>query len=81
MKMTLRFLTFLFVLNICGTWSAVAEESGTNTGDTEVINFVLPGDFQDVLKQAKERNRCFLIKGIAFGVDKLGAKCATKGLW
>lgn len=53
----------------------------TSRGDTEVIDFVYPGNFAEVLKRAKARNRPFLIKGVAFGVNAEGAECATKGHW
>ncbi|MGE3851452.1 MAG: hypothetical protein AB7K09_06910 [Planctomycetota bacterium] len=52
-----------------------------HAGDTNVVNFVLPGHFADALAAAKQQNRCLMIKGVAFGVDAEGAVCATKGHW
>ena len=50
-------------------------------GDTRVVNFYLPAEFEQALADARESNRLLLIKGVAFGVDQLGATCATKGHW
>lgn len=50
-------------------------------GDARVVNFYLPAEFEQALADAKESNRLLLIKGVAFGVDQLGATCATKGHW
>lgn len=45
------------------------------------IRWHLPGDFDEVVKLARKQGRLILIKGISFGIDELGAKCATKGKW
>ncbi|MHC5019102.1 MAG: hypothetical protein ACYTGX_03105 [Planctomycetota bacterium] len=58
-----------------------AQEPAQRGGDPEVINFIYPGEFAKALEQAKRRNRCLIIKGVAFGVDAAGAECATKGHW
>lgn len=50
-------------------------------GDTTVVNFFLPGTFADALDRAKTSQRCLIIKGVAFGIDEAGSKCATKGHW
>lgn len=40
-----------------------------------------PGDFEKARERARTENRILIIKGIAFGVDEEGARCATKGDW
>ena len=61
------------------------EESGQPAidaeGDTRVVDFYLPHEFEQALKASKQQNRCLLIKGVAFGIDAAGEKCATKGHW
>jgi hypothetical protein len=49
--------------------------------DPCAINWVLPGQFEAARDRAAKENRILMIKGIAFGVDAAGAKCATKGQW
>jgi hypothetical protein len=49
--------------------------------DTTAIDWYFPGDFEAARTAAEKSNRILLIKGIAFGVDAAGAKCATKGCW
>lgn len=49
--------------------------------DRSAIRWTLPGHFDEALARAKKENRLIIIKGIAFGVDEAGAKCATKGDW
>ena len=56
-------------------------EPEKKVGDTRVVDFFLPNQFGKAKTASKERNRCLLIKGVAFGVDKVGAGCATKGHW
>ena len=87
--MTYRSMSIrLAMLAACAASSIAQSEAGQaplkNTGgpgDSTVVDFVLPGQFEDALARAKKRNRPLLIKGVAFGVDKLGATCATKGKW
>ena len=50
-------------------------------GDTEVVAFHLPGQFAAAVDRAMEEERLLLVKGVAFGVDEEGARCATKGKW
>ncbi len=64
-----------------GAPALVAQEPARNPGDTTVVNFFVPGQFKKALAAAKTRNRCLVIKGVAFGMDQKGAACATKGLW
>ena len=49
--------------------------------DRTAIQWVLPGDFPQALARAQKEQRIVVIKGISFGVDGAGAKCATKGVW
>ena len=49
--------------------------------DRAAIQWVLPGDFPQALERAQKEQRVLVIKGISFGVDAAGAKCATKGVW
>ena len=58
-----------------------ADEAGKSCENTIAINWVLPGHFEDALKQANAHQRLIMIKGIAFGIDDVGATCATKGCW
>lgn len=49
--------------------------------NTLAIKWILPGHFDDALKQANAQHRIIMIKGVAFGIDDAGATCATKGCW
>ena len=49
--------------------------------DTNAIRWVLPADFDVALRRARAESRLLLIKGVSFGIDAEGAKCATKGRW
>ncbi len=49
--------------------------------DRAAIQWKLPHQFSDALKEAKSKNRILLIKGVSFGIDDAGAKCATDGMW
>jgi len=49
--------------------------------DPSAIRWFIPGEFKAAQKRAKEEKRLLIIKGISFGVDDAGAKCATKGKW
>ena len=50
-------------------------------GDATNIDFIYPGQFARALAKAKQARRPLIIKGVAFGVDQVGATCATKGHW
>jgi hypothetical protein len=50
-------------------------------GDTSAIEWHVPGDFKKALKKSVDSGRLLILKGISFGVDEAGAKCATKGDW
>jgi hypothetical protein len=49
--------------------------------DTTAIKWHLPDEFATARKAAGQEKRILMIKGIAFGVDEAGARCATKGCW
>ena len=49
--------------------------------DRSAIRWTLPGKFADARARATAEKRLLILKGIAFGVDELGATCATKGNW
>lgn len=57
---------------------AMQEEYGC---DRSAIRWTLPGDFKAAREKARKENRILIIKGISFGVDKLGARDATCGTW
>jgi len=49
--------------------------------DDAAIDWVLPGSFAKAQARAARENRILLIKGVSFGIDSAGAKCATEGTW
>ena len=74
-----RLLRFAFLAALLATSRAAAE---TPYGcDPSAIRWTLPGNFNDARERARKERRLIVIKGIAFGVDEAGAKCATKGDW
>lgn len=50
-------------------------------GVTTNVDWVLPGGFDKAVERAKREHKLILIKGVSFGIDEVGAKCATKGKW
>ncbi len=76
----MRHLTILFVGGLAVSLYFAASVLGDDP-ENENIQWVLPGDFEDALERAKAENRIILIKGLGFGLDELGSKCATKGCW
>lgn len=61
---------------------AAPSQDRTEPGeDRTAIHWVLPGDFATALTRARAEQRILVIKGISFGVDGAGSKCATKGVW
>ena len=78
----------LFLLLVVALFPAAALQAQDSSspepvaaGDPTVVEFILPGHFKEALAASTERNRCLLVKGVAFGVDAAGAVCATKGHW
>lgn len=61
--------------------NAAAQDAADPACDRNAIAWVLPGDFPQALARARQEQRILVIKGISFGVDDAGAKCATKGVW
>ena len=53
----------------------------SETCDTTAIRWKLPHQFLEARKEAIATKRLLILKGIAFGVDKAGAQCATAGNW
>ena len=68
----------LVLLSAGAAW---AQAPAAGAGDTRAVDFVYPGHFAEAQARARERGRPLLIKGVAFGVDAVGAACATKGHW
>ena len=63
---------------------AVASDATEETElgcDASAIRWILPGHFEDARERAVRERRIVVIKGISFGVNDAGAKCATKGTW
>jgi len=56
-------------------------QDGGAACDRSAIEWVLPGEFPRALERAQTEQRILVVKGISFGVDVAGAKCATKGVW
>lgn len=72
------------VLALALLWLAphgVAQSEAGKACDPSSIPWFLPGDFESARAKAEASGRLLLIKGISFGVDDLGARCATKGKW
>jgi len=61
--------------------TAAAQDATPAGCDPTNIEWVLPGDFGTARERAVAEQRMLLIKGISFGVDDVGATCATKGRW
>ena len=70
-------------LEACGSCKCKATKIPVvkTEGDTEVINWHLPKDFDKALKICKKEKRLLMIRGQVFGVDCKGEKDATKGQW
>lgn len=73
--------TFAAAVVGCLVLSAPARAADPVCQDTNAIKWHLPGQFEQARKAAESQNRMLMIKGIAFGIDEAGAKCATKGCW
>lgn len=70
------------------TWgaSAFAQDSDKPASqlecfNSEAIDWYVPGSFDEAHAKAKEQNRMLLMRALGFGLDELGASCATKGCW
>ena len=60
---------------------ALAQQAPEAACDSTNIEWVLPGEFETARRRAAGEKRILLVKGVSFGIDALGAKCATKGKW
>ena len=49
--------------------------------DESAIRWAFPDEFAAARERARAERRLLIIKGISFGVDDAGAKCATAGQW
>jgi len=78
--MVKRLLAALAVLALAGVvWSDDGPKPACQ--NAVAINWITPGNFEVARERAEKENRLLMIKGIAFGIDEEGAKCATKGCW
>ncbi|NUN48267.1 MAG: hypothetical protein HUU15_05495 [Candidatus Brocadiae bacterium] len=59
----------------------VKNADGPACGNGVAPAYFLPGSFTKALEKAKTDGRCLIVKGVAFGIDKEGAACGTKGHW
>lgn len=69
------------LLSAASTIALPAQTPAAAACDRSAIEWVLPGDFPQALARCKQEQRILVVKGISFGVDVAGAKCATKGVW
>ena len=81
MEKDMRTMMTLLLTTLCLFSMATGEDVAPACQHRLDINWVLPGHFADALKQANEQQRLIMVKGIAFGIDDVGATCATKGCW
>ena len=49
--------------------------------DPSAIRWHYPHQFEEARARAAKEKRILLIKGVSFGIDDIGATCATKGRW
>ena len=68
-------------LCLLGLLAPTQDVEATLGYDPIAIDWVLPGDFELARRRSLEERRLLLVKGVSFGIDELGAKCATKGDW
>jgi hypothetical protein len=78
---SIRFLSTLLLLG--GLAGAAWSDTGKHAAcqDTNNITWFIPGKFAEARQAAQTQKRILMVKGIAFGIDAVGAKCATKGCW
>ena len=55
--------------------------AGAALADECSIRWHFPHQFEEARERSKTENRILIIKGVSFGIDTLGATCATKGKW
>ena len=77
-----RFHALIAALAVVSAANVVrAGDDFTSCQDKTAIQWFTPGSFAAARLQAENTKRLMMVKGIAFGVDEVGAKCATKGCW
>ena len=75
------------LLGLVGSGGALsaAPEDGAASGPAAraqaAIRWFLPARFDEALAAARAQKRILVIKGVSFGIDEAGARCATAGLW
>lgn len=81
--MSSRFGTTLCLLGglALPAWSDEPTNTMASCADTNNIQWYTPDRFTQAREAAGKQKRLLMIKGIAFGIDAVGAKCATKGCW
>lgn|GEM_PF-5900834 len=81
--MKLRYQNILLLMIAVAMPTIAAAQSLTSkiNCDKTAISWILPGHFKDAQTRAKNENRILIIKGLGFGLDEVGATCATKGDW
>ena len=77
----MRWITSVLLLAAFAAPVATFADAAEPACDRSAIHWVLPGHFDDAVARAKEEKRILIIKGVSFGIDAEGAKCATKGHW
>ena len=85
MKMQLYLLPLLVAIVACGpnAFGQTSDETASQMQcfNAEAIDWFVPGNFDNAHAKAKEQNRMLLVRALGFGLDELGASCATKGCW
>ena len=79
-----RLVSMAFGLSLCGIGAALAgdqKKERLTCKDPSAIRWFLPGQFEEARTHAEKTKRILIVKGISFGIDAVGAKCATKGNW
>ncbi|MCA8954868.1 MAG: hypothetical protein KDC87_02275 [Planctomycetes bacterium] len=79
--MQTRNLVPFLLCSLTGASIAQTSQPASLGCDRTAIRWLKPGEFEQARARAQRDNRLLLIKGISFGVDDEGARCATKGRW
>ena len=62
-------------------WTGPALAGDDAPCDKSAIRWEFPHAFEAARKRAADEHRILLVKGVSFGIDDVGARCATKGKW
>jgi hypothetical protein len=65
----------------CLLFPSAAQDDAPRGFEPIAIDWVLPGRFDEARERARSERRILLVKGVSFGIDDVGARCATKGDW